>query len=134
MGSIYAGWATPTESAAVGMVAALGLALARGRLSLRLLAACCETTVAVAAMIVLIVAAAFYLNFVLGILGVPQAPTGFATGLGLDEAELLVVLVDFYLVLGCFLETLSMMVGTITIVFSIVTAYRIDPVWLAFSS
>jgi C4-dicarboxylate transporter DctM subunit len=129
MGSIYAGWATPTESAAVGVVAALGLALAQGRLTLRLLAACCETTVAVTAMIVLIVAAAFYLNFVLGILGVPQALTGFVTSLGLDAAGLLVVLVVFYLVLGCFLETLSMMVGTIPIVFPIVTAYGIDPVW-----
>jgi len=129
MGSIYAGWATPTESAAVGVVAALVLALAQGRLTLRLVASACETTVSVTAMIVLIVAAAFYLNFVLGILGVPQALTRFVTSLGLDSTAFLIVLVAFYLVLGCFLETLSMMVGTIPIVFPIVTAYGIDPVW-----
>jgi len=129
MGSIYGGWATPTESAAVGVVAALVLALAQGRLTLRLVASACETTVSVTAMIVLIVAAAFYLNFVLGILGVPQALTRFVTSLGLDSTAFLIVLVAFYLVLGCFLETLSMMVGTIPIVFPIVTAYGIDPVW-----
>lgn len=129
MGSIYAGWATPTESAAVGVVAALVLALAYRRLTLRGLLDCFETTVTVTAMILLIVSAAFYLNFVLGILGVPQALTGFVTSLGLDSTEFLLVLFLFYVVLGCFLETLSMMVGTIPIVFPIVSAYGIDPVW-----
>jgi TRAP-type C4-dicarboxylate transport system permease large subunit len=66
---------------------------------------------------------------VLGILGVPQALTGFVTSLGLDRTEFLFVLFAFYVVLGCFLETLSMMVGTIPIVFPIVAAYGIDPVW-----
>lgn len=129
MGSIYAGWATPTESAAVGVIAALCLALAYRRLTLSGLLDCFETTVTVTAMILLIVAAAFYLNFVLGILGVPQALTSFVTSLGLEQTEFLFALFAFYLVLGCFLETLSMMVGTIPIVFPIVSAYGIDPVW-----
>lgn len=129
MGSIYAGWATPTESAAVGVVAALVLALAYRKLTVAGLLDCFETTVTVTAMILLIVSAAFYLNFVLGILGVPQALTSFVTGLGLDRTEFLFVLFAFYIVLGCFLETLSMMVGTIPIVFPIVAAYGIDPVW-----
>ncbi|WP_144185403.1 TRAP transporter large permease [Elioraea rosea] len=129
MGSIYAGWATPTESAAVGVIAALCLALAYRRLTLSALLDCFETTVTVTSMILLIVAAAFYLNFVLGILGVPQALTSFVTSLGLGQTEFLFALFAFYLVLGCFLETLSMMVGTIPIVFPIVSAYGIDPVW-----
>ena len=129
MGSIYAGWATPTESAAVGVIAALCLALAYRQLTLAGLLDCFETTVTVTAMILLIVASAFYLNFVLGILGVPQALTSFVTSLGLDRTEFLFVLFAFYLILGCFLETLSMMVGTIPIVFPIVAAYGIDPVW-----
>jgi tripartite ATP-independent transporter DctM subunit len=129
MGSIYAGWATPTESAAVGVIAALLLALAYRKLNLAGLLDCFETTVTVSAMILLIVSAAFYLNFVLGILGVPQALTTFVTSLGLNRTEFLLVLFAFYVVLGCFLETLSMMVGTIPIVFPIVAAYGIDPVW-----
>ncbi|MFN3462357.1 MAG: TRAP transporter large permease subunit, partial [Oceanibaculum sp.] len=85
--------------------------------------------VTVTSMIVLIVAAAFYLNFVLGILGVPQALSAFVTSLGVGPIGILFVLVVFYLILGCFLETLSMMVGTIPIVFPIVVALGVDPVW-----
>jgi tripartite ATP-independent transporter DctM subunit len=129
MGSIYAGWATPTESAAVGVVAAFLLSFCYGRFSFRMLNACFETTVGVTAMIVLIVAAAFYLNFVLGILGVPQTLSAFVASIGAGPTEILFILFIFYLILGCFLETLSMMVGTIPIVFPIVTALGVDPVW-----
>ncbi|MGK7867461.1 TRAP transporter large permease [Falsiroseomonas sp. E2-1-a20] len=129
MGSIYAGWATPTESAAVGVVAAFLLSFCYGRFKVSMLHACFETTVTVSSMILLIVAAAFYLNFVLGILGVPQALSAFVTSLEVGPIGILFVLFVFYLVLGCFLETLSMMVGTIPIVFPIVVALGIDPVW-----
>lgn len=129
MGSIYAGWATPTESAAVGVVAAFVLSLCYGRFSIRMLHECFVSTVAITAMIVLIVAAAFYLNFVLGILGVPQALARLVTSLDASPIAVLWILLVFYLILGCFLETLSMMVGTIPIIFPIVTALGIDPVF-----
>lgn len=129
MGSIYAGWATPTESAAVGVVAAFALSTIYGRFSIRMLHDCFVSTVAITAMIVLIVAAAFYLNFVLGILGVPQALSRFVVSLDASPILILWILLVFYLVMGCFLETLSMMVGTIPIVFPIVTAMGIDPVF-----
>jgi len=129
MGSIYAGWATPTESAAVGVVAAFVLSTLYGRFSIRMLHECFVSTVAITAMIVLIVAAAFYLNFVLGILGVPQALARYVTSLNASPIAILWILLVFYLILGCFLETLSMMVGTIPIIFPIVTALGIDPVF-----
>jgi tripartite ATP-independent transporter DctM subunit len=129
MGSIYAGWATPTESAALGVVAAFLLSTLYGRFSIRMLHDCFLSTVNITAMIVLIVAAAFYLNFVLGILGVPQALAGFVTELDASPIVVLWILLCFYLILGCFLETLSMMVGTIPVVFPIVVAMGIDPVW-----
>jgi tripartite ATP-independent transporter DctM subunit len=129
MGSIYAGWATPTESAALGVVAAFVLSTLYGRFSIRMLHECFLSTVNITAMIVLIVAAAFYLNFVLGILGVPQALAGFVTDLDASPIIVLWILLCFYLILGCFLETLSMMVGTIPVVFPIVVAMGIDPVW-----
>jgi tripartite ATP-independent transporter DctM subunit len=129
MGSIYAGWATPTESAALGVVAAFVLSTLYGRFSIRMLHECFLSTVNITAMIVLIVAAAFYLNFVLGILGVPQALAGFVTELDASPIVVLWILLCFYLILGCFLETLSMMVGTIPVVFPIVVAMGIDPVW-----
>lgn len=129
MGSIYAGWATPTESAAVGVVVAFGLATLHGRFSIRMLHECFVSTVTVTAMILLIVAGAFYLNFVLGILGVPQALAQAVTSMNAAPIVVLWVLLGFYLVLGCFLETLSMMVGTIPVVVPIITALGIDPVW-----
>ena len=129
MGSIYLGWATPTEAAAVGVLAALLLVWYYGALSVALLHECFLTTVQVTAMIVLIVSGAFYLNFVLGVLGVPQALARFVSDIGATPLQMMYILFVFYLILGCFLETLSMMIGTIPVVFPLVMALRIDPVW-----
>jgi C4-dicarboxylate transporter, DctM subunit len=129
MGSIYLGWATPTESAALGVVMALLLCIAYGRFSIKMLHECFVTTVSVTAMIMLIAAAAFYLNFVLGLMGVPQALANFASTLGTSPLVMLAVLTVFYLILGCFLDALAMIIGTIPIVFPLVTALGIDPVW-----
>lgn len=129
MGSIYLGWATPTESAALGVVLALAFCGFAGTLSVRMLHECFVTTVSVTAMIMLIAAAAFFLNFVLGLMGVPQALSQFVAGLGATPGELIVVLTVFYLMLGCFLDALAMMIGTIPIVVPLVLALKIDPVW-----
>jgi tripartite ATP-independent transporter DctM subunit len=129
MGSIYLGWATPTESAALGVVMALVLCVAYGKFSMAMLHECFITTVSVTAMIMLIAAAAFYLNFVLGLMGVPQALANFASQLGTSPLVMLLVLTVFYLILGCFLDALAMIIGTIPIVFPLVTALGIDPVW-----
>ena len=129
MGSIYLGWATPTESAAVGVVMALLLCIAYGKFSIAMLHECFVTTVSVTAMIMLIAAAAFYLNFVLGLMGVPQALANFASQLGTSQLTMLLVLTVFYLILGCFLDALAMVIGTIPIVFPLITALGIDAVW-----
>ena len=129
MGSIYLGWATPTEAAAVGVLAALLLVWYYGTLSVTLLHECFLTTVQVTSMIVLIVSGAFYLNFVLGVLGVPQALARFVSDIGATPVQMMYILFVFYLILGCFLETLSMMIGTIPVVFPLVIALKIDPVW-----
>ncbi len=129
MGSIYSGWATPTESAAVGVIAALGLAAARGRLTLAMLNAAVLSVVKVTAMIMLIVLAAQLLSFVIGVLRIPQAITELVADTGATQLQILLLLVIFYLILGCFLETLSMMITTIPIVMPVVLFYGIDPVW-----
>ncbi|MEO0820735.1 MAG: TRAP transporter large permease [Pseudomonadota bacterium] len=129
MGAIYGGWATPTEAAALGVVLALGLAAARGRLSFAMLHEAFVATTRTSAMLIFIISAAFFLNFIVGILGVPQAMTRFVTELGLGPLEMIWLLVVFYLVLGCFLETLSMMVGTIPVVMPVILHLGIDPVW-----
>lgn len=129
MGTIYSGWATPTEAAAVGVLMALILAAWNRALSFRMLHEAFLSTVKITAMILLIIVAAFYLNFIVGILGVPQAMTEFVSTLGLGPTGFILALVVFYLIIGCFIETLSMMVGTIPIVFPVVLHLGIDPVW-----
>ena len=129
MGAIYGGWATPTEAAALGVVLAFVLAWGNGALGFEMMHAAFVATIKTSAMLFFIIAAAFFLNFIVGILGVPQAMSRTITKLGLDPTEMILMLVLFYLVMGCFLETLSMMVGTIPIVIPIILELGIDPVW-----
>jgi TRAP-type C4-dicarboxylate transport system permease large subunit len=90
---------------------------------------CFVSTVAITAMIMLIAAAAFYLNFVLGLMGVPQSLSAMVKSLNAGPTMLILVLTVFYLILGCFLDSLAMVIGTIPIVFPIIVAIGIDPVW-----
>ena len=129
MGAIYGGWATPTEAAALGVVLAFFLAAANRALSFSMLHAAFIATIKTSAMLLFIITAAFFLNFIVGLLGVPQAMSRAVTALGLNATEMILILVLFYLVMGCFLETLSMMVGTIPIVMPVILHLGIDPVW-----
>ncbi len=129
MGSIYTGWATVTESAAIAVVAALPIAALYGRLSIRMLHDCFIATANLTAMSLLILAVAFYLNFVMGLLGVTPALGAFATSIGASPLELIIALTVFYLLLGIFFETLPMLVGTVPVVFPVIVAAGIDPVW-----
>ena len=130
VGSIYAGLATPTEAAALGVFGALVLAAFYRRLSLNMLREAIEGTMKSTAMIMLIVIAAAFLNFVMSATGLTNAITDFIGGLGLSAGWMLLVLVIFYLVLGCFMETLSMMITTIPIVTPVMIGLGYDPVWL----
>ncbi|ALM53563.1 TRAP transporter large permease [Halomonas huangheensis] len=129
MGSIYSGWATPTEAAALGVVAALVLAAINRKLSLAMLHECFLSMARTTAMIMLIIVAAFFLNYIVGILGIPHTLTQWVADLGLSPLGLILALVIFYLVLGCFLETLSMMIATVPIVVPMVVQFGFDPVW-----
>jgi tripartite ATP-independent transporter DctM subunit len=129
MGGIYSGLATVTESAALGVIAAMGVAAGYGKLSVRMLHECFLATMRLTAMSMLILAVAFYLNFVLGLLGVTQSLAGLVQSLDVSPIGLLWVLAVFYLALGIFFETLPMLVGTVPIVFPFVVAAGIDPVF-----
>src|SRR5690606_21706254 len=130
VGSIYAGVATPTEAAALGVVGALLLALFSGRLNIAMLREALEGTMKASAMIMLIIVGAAFLNFILSGAGITNAITSTVTGLGVAPLQMLLILVIFYLVLGCFMETLSMMITTIPIVAPIMFALGFDEVWL----
>lgn len=130
VGSIYAGVATPTEAAALGVTGALILAAFARRLTLPMMKQVLEGTMKTTAMIMLIVIGAAFLNFIMSATGLTNALNSTITGLGVSPGMMLFILVVFYLVLGCFMETLSMMVTTIPIVAPIMIAMGFDPVWL----
>ena len=129
VGSIYAGIATPTEAASLGVVAALGLAWAYGKLSLAMLKEVLENSMRTTAMVMLIIVAAYFLNFVISAIGLTAMLTDFISGLGLSKFEMLLAVVVFYLILGCFMETLSMMITTIPIVAPVMFGLGFDPLW-----
>jgi C4-dicarboxylate transporter, DctM subunit len=129
VGSIYAGWATPTEAASLGVLAALILAAAERRLSWSMMRAVLEGTMRTTAMIMLIIMAAQFLNFVLASIGFTDGMGKLIEGLGLGKYGTLVLIIVFYLVLGCFMETISMMILTTPFIFPIVSNLGWDPIW-----
>ena len=129
MGSLYSGIATTTESAALGVVASLGFAWRSRKLNWALLQNCFVQTAKTSGMILLIITAAFILNLAVSLTGVADTMTQWVTSFGLSGTQMLLILMVFYLVLGMFMDVLSMMVATIPITFPIVVALGIDPIW-----
>jgi C4-dicarboxylate transporter DctM subunit len=129
IGSIYAGLATPTESAALGVFAALALAAWRGRLGWRMLVEALEGTVRITAAIMLIILGAYFLNVVITTIGLTAAVTDLVTALDPTPVQLLASIILFYLILGCFMETLSMMVATVPITTPLIVNAGFDPIW-----
>jgi tripartite ATP-independent transporter DctM subunit len=129
IGSIYAGWATPTESAALGVIASVVLALRYRAVNGEFIKEVMEGTMRTTAMIMLILISANYLNFVLDAVGMADMLKQFVTHLGLSPMKTLLVIIAMYVVLGLFVETLSLMVITVPIVTPVVISSGFDPVW-----
>lgn len=129
IGSIYAGWATPTESASLGVLASLFLAWKNGKLSKDMLLRSFEGAMRTTAMIMLIILAASFLNFVLAVIGMATAFQNFISGLGLTPLQVLLIVISLYLVMGCFMESLSMLITTTPIVAPIIVSLGYDPIW-----
>jgi len=129
MGSIYGGLATPTESAALGLMVALYFLWRSGRLSWVLLEHCFLQSARTTGMVILIIVCALLLNVTLSMLGTTQAVTQWVATLGLDRYELLLMLVIFYLLLGMFMDAMSMLVLTVPIAVPMVVAVGVDPIW-----
>jgi tripartite ATP-independent transporter DctM subunit len=129
MGSIYGGIATPTESAALGLMVALYFLWRSGRLRWALLEHCFLQSAKTTGMVILIIVCALLLNVTLSMLGTTQAVTQWVASLGLDRYSLLLMLVIFYLLLGMFMDAMSMLVLTVPIAVPMVVAVGVDPIW-----
>jgi tripartite ATP-independent transporter DctM subunit len=129
MGSIYTGWATPTEAAALGTMAAILMAWGAGGLSWKMVGDALEGTMRTTAMIMLILVAANFLNFVLSSLRLTDQLLAMIAAMDLTPMQTLFVIIGFYFILGFFIETLSLMIITIPIVAPLMIQLGFDPVW-----
>lgn len=129
MGSIYGGLATPTESAALGVMSAFFFVWRNGRLNWSLLETCFIQSARTSGMVILVIVCALLLNVTLSMTGGTQAITKWVTSLGLSPTALLLFFILFYVVLGMFMDAMSMLVLTVPIAVPMINALGIDPVW-----
>jgi tripartite ATP-independent transporter DctM subunit len=127
--SIFFGVATATEAAAVGIVGALVLAAKDRRLSWRMLRDVCENTVKTTAMVVAILVGAFFLNVVIQTIGLTRQLSQLITHYQLSAVQVLLAVIVLYLILGTFMEELSMMISTIPITTPLMVQAGYDSVW-----
>jgi tripartite ATP-independent transporter DctM subunit len=129
LGSIYAGVATPTEAAALGVFGAALFAFLNRKMSARILFDCLVSAVKTNCMIMLIVMGAGFLSRVMGFLGIPAALTQAILGLQLSPYLLMLLLGCVYILLGCLLDGFSIVLMTLPIALPMVTAAGFDPIW-----
>ncbi|MGE5337997.1 MAG: TRAP transporter large permease [Gemmatimonadota bacterium] len=129
LGSIYAGIATATEAAAVGVVGSLLLSLVQGSLNRQTFMQALMGATRLYCMIALILSGAAFLTLSMGYIGLPRHLAEYIASLGLSPAHLLIALTLFYVLLGCFLDGISMVVLTMGVLLPTVQAAGIDLIW-----
>lgn len=129
IGSMYLGFATATEAAAFGVLGALTLAAFQGSLNWQTFIASLMGATRTSAMIALILAGAAFLSLAMGFTGLPRALAEWIGSLELSRFELLMALLVFYIVIGCFLDGISSVVLTIAVVEPMIRQAGIDIIW-----
>jgi len=129
LGTIYAGIATPTESAAIGATLAMVIACFYRRLSFKALQGALLRTVVLTAMIMFLVIGGNVLAFLLSTLAIPQYITAAIAALDTSRWSIMILINIIFLIMGCLLDPMAIMVISLPILFPIVTQLGFDPVW-----
>ena len=129
LGAVYSPWVTPTEAAAVGVLGALVLSAAQGSLNRRTFIDSLMGATRLFCMIALILSGAQFLTLAMGYLGLPRHLAEWIGSLGLSNFMLIAVLTVFFIVLGCFLDGISMVVLTMGVILPTVERAGIDLIW-----
>jgi tripartite ATP-independent transporter DctM subunit len=129
LGSIYGGFTTPTEAAALGVFGALILALVTKTLSFDSFKQSLLGAVRSSCMIGLILIAAHFLTLAMGFLGIPRELAQWIGGMSLNTFELLLYLTVLFVILGCFLDGISVVVLTVAVVLPLIQQANIDLIW-----
>jgi tripartite ATP-independent transporter DctM subunit len=129
IGGLYGGFFIPTEAGAVGAVGAFVIGVLRGKLNREgILQSLLQATRTAAAVFTVLIGALCF-GYFLTITQTPQHVTEFLTGLGVGRYGVLVLILLMYLVLGCLMDAMAMIILTVPIVFPVVTALGFDPIW-----
>jgi tripartite ATP-independent transporter DctM subunit len=129
LGSIYVGVATATEAAAFGVVGSLAISAVQGSLTRGTFGSSIMGATRLYCMIALILAGASFLTLAMGYIGLPRHLAEWIGGLGLAPFALVVALMVFYIILGCFLDGISMVVLTMGVILPTIEAAGIDLLW-----
>jgi C4-dicarboxylate transporter DctM subunit len=129
IGGLYTGWFTPTEAAGVGAFGALVITLVKRRLTWSNLTGALAQTTGTTAMVFLILIGAHIFGYFLTLSEIPEQLSILATGAGLNRYVILSIIILMYIVLGCFMEGLAIMVLTIPIIYPMVLDMGFDPIW-----
>ncbi|WP_412049675.1 TRAP transporter large permease [Hoeflea sp. Naph1] len=129
IGSIYLGVASPTDAAAVGVVLAVVLAWANGSLSWNMLRESLMGATVTSCMIAFILVGAAFLSVSMGFTGIPRHLAEWIAGMGLSPYALLAALTVMFVILGCFLDGISVVVLTTSIIMPMILEAGIDPLW-----
>ncbi len=129
LGSIYTGIATATEAAAVGVVGSLVISAVQGSLTWQSFKDSLMGATRLYCMIALILAGAAFLTLSMGYIGLPRHLAEWIASLGLTQGQLIAALAVFYIILGCFLDGISMVVLTMGVIMPTVVKAGIDPIW-----
>jgi len=129
LGSIYAGIATATEAAGVGVVGALVLSALQGSMNWSTFKESLMGATRLYCMIAMILAGAAFLTLAMGYIGLPRHLAEWISSLGLSQFGLIMALMVFFIILGCFLDGISVVVLTMGVLMPTVLAAGIDPIW-----
>jgi tripartite ATP-independent transporter DctM subunit len=129
LGSMYAGYASPTEAAAVGVLGAFLIGALQRSLTRRAFGQACMSAVRTSSMVGMIVTAAVFLSQAMAFLGVPRAVAEQIASLDLSAFGLVLLLLAFYMLLGCVLEGMSAIVMTLPITLPLILAAGYDKIW-----
>lgn len=129
IGGIYLGWFTPTEAAAVGAVGAFVLALASGKLNSQAMRESVVETAALTGMIFFILVGAALFNFFLEGTGLPQLLIRQIEASGLSPLAVMVLILVFYVVLGCFMDSMSMILLTVPLLAPVALQLDYNLIW-----
>jgi tripartite ATP-independent transporter DctM subunit len=129
VGGIYIGWFSPTEAAAMGAFAAIVIAALCRQLDLRALIACLGETIRTSAMLFFILLGALLFGYFLVQARLPAALVEWVEGLGVAPLAVMLILVAFYVLLGCFLESITMLLITVPVFLPLIVSLGYDPIW-----